>query len=377
MTYDAIVIGLGGMGSAAAAHLARRHANVLGLEQFTAVHALGSSHGKSRIIRQAYYEDPAYVPLVLRAYELWSELETLAGTTLLRRTGGLMVGDAEGDLVRGSLRSAREHGLEHELLNAAELRSRFPATTPRADEVGVFEPTAGILFPEDCVRAHLLAAGQAGADLRFETVVSSWEAIQGGGVRVQTAAGENFEARSAVICAGAWLAKIAQRLRLPLRVERNVMHWFAPRAHPELLGPDRLPIFMLQRPEIPLFYGFPDVRGQGVKAAFHHSGEYTEPHLLRRSVSDAEIDAARTALMEWLPDAGGSHLDSVACMYTLTPDEHFLIGALDDAAQVIVAGGFSGHGFKFASVVGEIAADLALQGKTRHPIDRFALQRFV
>ncbi|MBC5806609.1 MAG: N-methyl-L-tryptophan oxidase [Candidatus Eremiobacter antarcticus] len=376
MTYDAIVIGLGAMGSAAAAHVARRGASVVGLEQFHAVHALGSSHGKSRIIRQAYYEDPAYVPLVLRAYELWRELETVTGATLLQRTGGIMVGTAEGELVRGSLRSAREHGLEHELLDAAELRKRFPATTPRAEEVGVFERPAGILFPEECVRAHLLAASAAGADLRFETPVTCWQRTAGGGVRVDTAAGDTIEARSAVVCGGAWLAKLVPGLRVSLRVERNVMHWFAPRSHPELLGADRLPIFMLQRAEQPLFYGFPNIRGQGVKAAFHHSGEYSEPHLLRREVGDAEIETARTALSAWLPDAAGSHVDSVACMYTLTPDEHFLIGVLADHPQVVIAGGFSGHGFKFSSVVGEIAADLALQGSTRHRIDRFALRRF-
>jgi sarcosine oxidase len=223
--YDTIVLGLGGMGSAAAAHLASRGKRVLGLEQFAPAHDRGSSHGKSRIIRQAYYEDPAYVPLLLRAYELWADLEKRTTEPLYLRTGGLMVGKPESELVQGSLNSARTHGLAHELLDAKQMRQRFPATQPNADEVALFETPAGILFPEACVAAHLQWATQAGADLRFHTEVATWRTTDAG-VEVTTAADERFAAQRLVLCAGAWLAPLVAELELPLRVERNVMHWF-------------------------------------------------------------------------------------------------------------------------------------------------------
>ncbi len=373
--YDDIVVGLGGMGSAAAAHLAARGRHVLGLEQFTPAHDRGSSHGYSRIIRQAYYEDPAYVPLILRAYELWANLEKSSDEPLYLRTGGLMVGKEDSELVQGSLRSAREHGLKHELLDAKEIMRRYPATAPRDNDVALFELPAGILFPEACVTAHLKLATTLGAELRFTTEVMSWQETPNG-VSVSTANGERFEAQRLVLCAGAWLQQVAADLDLPLRVERNVMHWFQPKSHPELFGPGRLPVYILDRQQRFMMYGFPDVGGAGLKAAFHHSEIYTTPQELDRTVAPAEIEAVSSALAEWLPAGVGNHLASVVCMYTLTPDLHFVIGLHPHAPNVVIAGGFSGHGFKFCSVVGEVLADLAIDGTTRHPIELFSPMRF-
>ena len=374
--YDVIILGVGGMGSAAAAHLTVRGKRVLGLEQFTPAHDRGSSHGNTRMIRQAYYEDPAYVPLVLRAYELWTDLENDADEQLFMRTGGLMVGRMESELVQGSLRSAREHNLKHELLDANEVVRRFPATVPRHTDVALYEEPAGILFPEACIRAHIARAKSKGADLRFETEVTSWEATSVG-VAVTTASGEWFEAEQLVICAGAWLSQVARDLNLPLRVERNVMHWFQPRLRPELFGPDKLPVYIVDHGQKFMLYGFPNIAGSGLKAAFHHSDIYTTPQELDRNVSDPEVEAVREALAEWMPAAAGKHIASVACMYTLTPDLHFLIGRHPHEANVLIAGGFSGHGFKFCSVVGEIIADLVIEGASFHDIKLFDPARYV
>lgn len=373
--YDSIVVGLGGMGSAAAAHLARRKQRIVGLEQFSPAHALGSSHGKTRIIRQAYYEDPAYVPLLLRAYELWHELERETGQTLLRRTGGLMVGLPDSPLVAGSQRSAREHGLAHDVLDAREMRRRFPATNPRAGEVGVFELPAGMLFPERCVQAHLDSAARGGAELHFDTPVSDWGMTEHGAAYATTTAGDRFEAGNLLVCAGAWVERWASQMGVPIRIERNVMHWFegAPAALAEL---QELPVFILDRAGSPALYGFPYIEGQGLKAAFHHSGTYTTPDALERTVKPAEAAPVQAALAQWLPAAATRCIESVACMYSLTPDEHFVVGLHPTLPNVVVAAGFSGHGFKFCSVMGEIMADLAMQRATRHPIELFSPTRF-
>ncbi len=373
MDYDVIILGLGGMGSAAAAHLAAGKKRVLGLEQFTPVHDRGSSHGQTRIIRKAYWEDPSYVPLLLRAYDLWDDLERRSGRELYLRTGGLMVGAPSSALITGSRRSALEHGLAHEMLDAREIRARYPAARPHPDEIALFEEPAGILFPEACVRAHLDWAASAGATLQFESKVDGWEASDGG-VAVTTASGERVRASELVICAGAWLAQAASDLHLPLRVERNIAHWFAPAAHPELFSAERLPIYILERDPQAVLYGFPDL-GHGMKAAFHHSHVYVSPDAIDRTVGEVEVQRVRDALADWLPDGNGRHLESSVCMYTLTPDEHFLIGRHPAHANVFIAGGFSGHGFKFCSVVGEALAELVTDGATRHPLDLFNLAR--
>jgi sarcosine oxidase len=375
--HDVIVIGLGGMGSCAAAALARRGLRVAGFERFHALHDRGSSHGRSRIIRQAYFEHPSYVPLLRRAYELWVDLASASGRRLYLKTGGLMVGREDSPLVCGTLQSARVHGLPHEILDATALRRRFPATRPFPDEVGVFEEPAGVLFPEACIEAALAVAAAHGAQLTFSAPVTGWSADDHA-VQVRLASGSVLEAAHLVICAGAWAGRLLADLGLPLRVERNVMHWFAPLSGADraLLEPARLPVYILDRPGRPMLYGFPLLDDTGVKAAFHHSGLYADPETLERRVDETEVNAVRDALRAWLPDAAGDCLASSACMYTLTPDEHFVIGRHPHHDRVVVACGFSGHGFKFCSVVGEIVADLVIDTVTRHDISLFDVRRF-
>jgi sarcosine oxidase len=285
-----------------------------------------------------------------------------------------MLGPEGSEVVAGSARSAREHGLAHEQLTASDIRRRYPVMRPAADEVAVFEADAGLLFPEACVLAHLEAAVADGAEARFGTRVTGWAATAGGGVSVRTDHG-TVEAGRLVICAGAWFGAVAPELGLPLQVERNVMHWFDPVANREAFAPDRFPIYIAERSGTPVIYGFPALPGEGVKVGFHHSGQITTPDAINRAVGADEIAAMRAALAAWLPDAAGAWLRSTACMYTNTPDEHFVLGLHPSHPQVVLAGGFSGHGFKFCSVVGEVLADLAMAGGTPHPIGLFSPQR--
>ncbi|MCW2635018.1 MAG: soxA [Blastococcus sp.] len=371
VTYDVIVIGLGGMGSAAAAHLAARGQRVLGLERFGPAHDRGSSHGGSRIIRQSYFEDPAYVPLLRRAYELWAELDT----DLLTLTGGLYLGRRDTPTVAGSLLAAREWNLPHELLDAAEIRRRFPTMRPDDDEVGVYETAAGFVRPERTVAAHLDLAARRGAELRFEEPVSSWSATPGG-VRVTTASG-TYEAGRLVICPGAWAPQLLADLGVPLTVERQVMYWFDPVGGVGPFEPDRHPVYIHEDGDGTQIYGFPATDGPagGAKVAFFRRGFQTTPETLDRAVHGDEVAAMVGHVRRLLPTLPGRFLAGVPCMYTTTPDHHFVIAQHPAHELVTVACGFSGHGFKFVPVVGEILADLAVDGTTRHPIGLFDPRR--
>ncbi|HLO02626.1 MAG TPA: N-methyl-L-tryptophan oxidase, partial [Symbiobacteriaceae bacterium] len=273
-------------------------------------------------------------------------------------------------VIAGATQSARQWGLAHQLLSAKEIRQRFPAFAPRPDEVGLYEPEAGALNPEASVLTHLDLAVRAGAEVRFGQPVLEWRALSGGGVAVTTAEGE-FTAERLVITAGAWLGQLAPEIGLPLQVERNVMHWFEP-----LASATDLPVFIVERPDVPLFYGFPDLGGHGPKAALHHSHVLTTPSEIDRTVAPGEGDELQRVVADWMPEVIGSVKRSAACIYTNTPDEHFVIGRHPVHEQVVIAGGFSGHGFKFVSVVGEILADLATAGSTSLPIGLFDPSRF-
>ena len=377
-SFDVIVIGLGGMGSAAAYQLATRGQQVLGLEQHKPVHNYGSSHGRSRIIRQAYFEDPAYVPLLLRAYELWEQIETETGQELLTITGGLMIGSPDSAVVAGSIRSAREHGLSNEVLDANAIQRRFPPLQPAADLVAFYEQKAGLLYPKATVQAHLHRAAQLGAELHFEETVLSWDvAASGDGVRVTTEQG-SYSAEHLVIAPGAWAPGLLAELHLPLKVERQVMYWFDPLTGIEPFSVGHFPIYIWECEDGAAFYGFPahDGPGGGVKVALHTSGTPCTPATINREVGAEETDRMRSYLAERIPALNNTCIHAVTCMYTNTPDKHFVIATHPRFPQVAIAAGFSGHGYKFASVVGEILADLSLEGTTRHPINLFTPERF-
>lgn len=374
MTYDAAIAGLGGIGSAIAAQCAARGASVIGLEQFGPAHDRGSSHGRSRMIRQAYFEDPAYVPLVLRSYELWRALEKQIGEELLRITGVLSAGAENSDIISGTQRSSAEHGLALEKLSSAKVRKRYPSVRLLPDEVALFEPNGGVLDPEKSVRAHLKAAQSAGAQLRFDTTMRNWE-VNDRGVTVHLANGEKVQAKKLILSLGPWFKEALDGLGVPLRIQRNVQVWFSPST--SLYQTPRFPAFLVERAGLPApLYGFPDF-GDGVKAAFHGAGDLTTADKLDRDVEIArDVEPVARALEEWMPGAAANFREAKPCMYSLTPDSHFVIDRHPAQANVVLCGGFSGHGFKFAPVIGEIAADLALAGGSRHRIDFLSLERF-
>jgi sarcosine oxidase len=375
-SYDVIIIGLGAMGSAAAYHLAKKRQRVLGLDRFTPPHAFGSSHGQTRIIREAYFEHPAYVPLVQRAYENWAELERQSGQKLFQQTGGLMIGPPEGVLVSGALRSAQTHHLTHELIASRDLHRRFPAFQPTDEMLGVWEPRAGILFPEHCIAAHLDLARRAGADLRFDEPLISWKSTgTPGGVEVVTNK-NRYGAMHLLITAGAWIGKLLEDLRLPLAVARQTLLWFQPDKRPEEFSLENFPIFIFEHDDNRHFYGFPDL-GEGMKVALHHEGEPADPDNLDREVRAEEIDKARALLRRFIPNANGRLLSATVCMYTNTPDFHFLIDRHPQHSQVLFASPCSGHGFKFSSAIGEVLAELIATGLASFDLGMFQLKRFV
>lgn len=370
-TYDVIVLGLGGMGSAAAQQLAERGLRVLGLEQFTPAHDRGSSHGQSRIIREAYFEHPAYVPFVQRAYQLWQDLEQRSGTSLLQITGGLMIGRRTSELVSGAMESARLHGLPHELLTAAELRGRYPLFQPHEDDVAVYEPRAGHLNPEACVIAQLAAAQQAGAELHFEEPVVGWS-VAGGSVTVETARGR-YHSGALVITAGPWAGGQVPELATHLEVERIPVFWFQP-ADLAPFAPARFPIYIWQQPGDRSFYGFPAIDG-AVKIAQHYGSQRTTPATIDRTVHPAEVDAIRAVVRQHLPALDGELVATSTCMYTNSPDLHFIIDRHPAHSEVVIAAGFSGHGFKFSCAVGELLAEMVLDPSARPAIDLFRWSR--
>ena len=366
---DVIVIGLGADGSAAAAHLAKRGARVVGLESFARGHTNGSSGGRTRVTRLAYYEHPDYVPLLKRAWTLWRELESETGEELLRQTGGVYVGPKDGELVAGSLRSAREHSLEHELLDPAALRERLPLFRFDPEWWGLAEATAGYLLPERCIAAHLTIAERHGADLRFEERVRSWTA-DGACIRVATDRG-TYIADRIVITAGAWNARLLPQIAPVLQVKRVPLFWFEPRAEEEALS--RLPVYIVDSGHGHGCYGFPYLADQGLKIATHGLGTPADPDTVDRDAHPSDETPVREFIRRHLPVADGPVREAKICMYTVTPDEHFIV---DVAGSAAYASACSGHGFKFASVMGEILADLALDARTRHPIGFLSASRF-
>jgi sarcosine oxidase len=372
--YDAIVIGLGGMGAASAYHLARRGKRVLGLEQFDLLHERGSSHGLTRIIRLAYHEHPSYVPLLRRAYELWHDLEADAGEWLLVTTGSLEGGPEDGPTFRGALEAAELHDLPHEVLAAAEMRRRYPAYAGfDASTRVVHQPDGGFLLAERTILAHVNGALAAGAELRFREPVLGWEPA-GDGVRV-TSERASYEADRLVVCAGAWARALVPGLARQAVPERQVLAWLQP-TRAELFAPDRFPVFLIDVAD-GSYYGFPVHDVPGFKfGRYHHLAEEIDPSDEDRSVRPDDEALLRAFAERYFPDGAGATVMLKACMFTNSPDEHFLLGSIADTPQVSLFAGESGHGYKFASVVGEILADLAVDGGTRHDIGLFRLDRF-
>jgi sarcosine oxidase len=371
-TSDVIVVGAGAMGSAAAMHCAARGLRVVALERHAVGHAFGSSHGLTRIIRLAYFEDPSYVPLLRRAFALWRALEEDLPAPLLHVTGGLDVGPAGSRVFEGALASCREYALPHEVLDASALAARFPGWRPDEAMQAVHQPDAGFLESERCIAAQVARARALGAEVREHVRVTSWQ-VADGVVRVVTDGG-SFEAPRLVLAAGAWMPSLAPSLAPRLAVERQVLGWFdiepASATH---FAPAAFPVFIVEQ-EGAQYYGFPQHGVPGFKIGrYHHLGERVDPDTVDRTVHPYDEAALRDAVSRWFPAANGPLLRSATCLFTNTADEHFIIDVHPAHPEVLLLSPCSGHGFKFASVIGEIAADLVASGTTAHDIGRFRL----
>lgn len=366
-TYDVAVLGLGAMGSATAYHLSRRGQRVLGLDAFPAGHTNGSSHGESRIIRLAYYEHPDYNPLLARAHDLWRELERDAGDQLLTISGGLMLGLPEHELVAGSIAAYREQGHDPEILEASEVRSRFPAFNPDADEIAFYDPRAGILYADRCNAAHQRLATEQGADLRHDTPVRRWSATASG-VSIETDH-QTFQADRLVITAGPWVTRLLPELTLPIQIERIPVFYWQPK-QPDLFELGRFPIYMWERGKEGVFYGFPHLMIDGVKAGRHHNRDHCDPDTVERVVTAEDERLCRDFMARHIPALNGERLLTYTCLYTTTSDEHFLVDRHPLHDNVVYASSCSGHGFKFSAVIGELLADLSQTG-AMHPAAEF------
>jgi sarcosine oxidase len=372
--YDVIVAGVGGMGSATCWQLARRGQRVLGLERFDIPHAMGSSHGVNRIIRLAYYNHPAYVPLLRRAYELWREAEYASGERLLFVTGGVDTGPEDGRIVQGALASCREHNLAHELLNAAELRARYPGFRMPDHFAAVVQPDGGFVASERAIVTHAQLAIAAGADIRAREPISAWEITGAGTVRVTTPRGA-YEAERLVLSTGAWISDYIPALAGKAAPERQVLGWFRPLV-PEHFRLGRCPIGIIDGDPWHL-YTFPEWGIPGFKiGVYNHLHETGHADALSREPTARDEMLLREALAAYFPDANGPVLSLKACLFTNTPDEHFVLDTLPGAPQIVVASPCSGHGYKFASVIGEVLADFATGATPRFDLSLFGLARF-
>ena len=376
MTFDAIVVGLGAHGSAAALALAGRGLRVLGLDRFGRGHELGSSGGRTRVIRLAYFEDPSYVPLAVASWDAWLELERETGAEILTRTGGLYGGLAGSAVLEGSVRSAREHGLPHELISTDEIRRRWPVFVPPDGAQALIEEQAGVLRAGVAIEAQLALAERTGAELRFEESAIDWRPAPGGGFEVETAAGAVVGADHLVIAAGAWTSELLPDLQLPLTVERVPAVWLEPRVPRSEVAYGRLPVWILETETDGSFYGFPYDPGAGLKIARHHSEVFVSVDAVDRTLTAADEARIRTFTRAHMPGADGALLDAAICLYTNTPDGDFILDTHPAAPGLAYASACSGHGFKFAPVIGEALADLALTGTSPLPIGHFRAARF-
>jgi sarcosine oxidase len=370
--FDAIVVGVGAMGSAALSQLARRGQSVLGIERFDLGHTMGSSHGLNRIIRLAYFEHPNYVPLLRRAYELWRETEQLAHEQLLFVTGGLDAGRPEGRIVRGALRACREHALSHELLTSSEVTRRFPGYSLPAEYMAVYQPEAGFIASERAIMVHTALAISAGAEIHAREKVIAIEPKNGRVVVITDLA--RYEAGQVIVSAGAWVSDLIPVLTDKAIPERQVLGWFQPK-RPDLFAPAIFPVSNLLS-DLGHFYQFPSWGLPGFKIGlYNHLRERGHADNLCREATPADEHVLRRAIRSFFPEADGPTLKLAVCLFTNTPDEHFVLDRLPGHPEVVVASPCSGHGFKFASVIGEILADLIITGSTRMDLSLFRYER--
>lgn len=372
-SHDIAIVGMGTMGSAAAFHLAKRGHKVIGFEQFRVVHELGSHSGRTRIIRHAYYESPEYVPLILRSHQLWLELQKASGCLLMVQTGGIDVGPEDGPLYSGAILSCQRHKLPYSSLNASELMKLWPQFSIPENWKACFNEQAGFLIVDPCINAHAGGAEAFGATIYEDEKVLEIS-NQPSSVFLRTDK-DTYEVDRVILCAGAWTLKLLNDLGIPLTVSRQPFSWLHPK-NPELFASQNFPVFLADTPE-GIFYGLPIHHAPAVKVALHPGGQQTDPDQVDRTFHDADSLPVQNFTRQYLPELNRQMIEGQVCLYTITPDQHFIVDFHPIHKNVLIAAGFSGHGFKFAPVIGEILADLASEGMTRHPIKLFQISRFL
>jgi sarcosine oxidase len=380
---DVIVVGLGAMGAAALCQLARRGVRALGIDRYHPPHDHGSSHGDTRITRLALGEGAQYLPLARRSHEIWRELESATGETLLREAGGLVFSSLQGrtaahgaaDFLRTTIDVAQQNDISHEVLDAAALARRFPQFRFESDETGILEHSAGYVRPERCIAAQLRVAGELGAQVRTGERVVNWSA-DGGGVCVGTDRGA-YRADRLILTAGSWAMELMPGLSEAVRVFRQVLFWFDTDGPEELFRDDRMPVFIrVPDARAPMFYGFPavDESGGGLKIATEQFEQTCAPDGVERTVSPAEV-AAMHALVSPHVRVTGRVVRTAVCKYTVTPDFHFVIDRHPRSERVWFASPCSGHGFKHSAAIGEALAQQVLDGRSCCDLGPFSLER--
>lgn len=372
-TYDVIIVGVGAMGAAAAYHCAKRGAKVLALDARTPHHEQGSSHGATRAIREAYFESPDYVPLVQSSYDLWQALEEESGASLLDIHGGLYIGPEGHRMLDGVVTAAQAHGLEVDCLSASETMARFRGFSVPEGYQAVVERRAGVIQAPASFDAHIALARRLGAEIRFESPVRTWTQESSSSVTLE-AAGETYGAGAVILTLGPWTCERLSELGLPIAGRRITVVHLEP-SEPAHYNAGNYSVFAMATPG-GLFAGFPHIDGEGVKVMRHDDGEVCTPDNIRREVLDSDTGEVQQFADQFMPDANGGIRKALTCIYTMTPDDHFIIDRHPGFNNIYYATGFSGHGFKFVPVIGEIMADLALTGTTAHPIDFLSAGRF-
>ena len=372
--FDIIIIGAGAFGSSAAYHLSKTTKKVLVIDRYSPPHAFGSSHGQTRIIREAYFEDPIYVPMLREAYTLWDKLERESGEKLFLKTGGLMLGNKESHVIQGTLNSAQTYNIEHEVLDNQSIKNQFSSFNPDEETMGVYEHNAGILFPEKCIKTTLGLAERNGVELKLNETVLSIQ-YNANSVEIITDKG-SYAAQKCIIAAGPWMNKLIPELNIPLQTTRQVLYWYnIDETSKNQTGPEKFPIFIWNTQFGKHFYGFPDI-GNGFKIAFHDKGEICEPDNINRIVSTEEVEEMNHIIHSYFKFKA-TFKEAVTCIYTNTPDDHFLIDHHPLSDNVIIASPCSGHGFKFSSVIGKILSDMALDQFNEFNLSPFELNRFI
>jgi sarcosine oxidase len=373
-TFDVAVLGVGGIGSAACYHLARTGLRVVGIEQFSIPHSRGSSHGVTRILREGLHENETYVPLVRRALELWRELEKASGTQLFYQTGSLDIGLPESSIVVGSLNSCQRWSIPHETFAASELRRRYPVLRIYDEMVAVFQPNSGFVLAEGSITAHVNGAYDHGAEIHGHEKMIGWEA-NGDGYAIQTTH-DRYEVGQIVFTVGAWASKVTG-LSVQVRPERAVLGWFQPKENAARFGVGSLPVWIIDSPDGGHFYGLPVFGIPGFKLGrLSRNLDEVDPDLPLLEPDSRDEQDLRQFLEKHFPDANGSLLSMQTAFFEHSPDRHFIIGELPDFPGAWVIAGLSGHGFKYASALGELAKDLLVQRKSGYDLSPFRLDRF-